>query len=132
MGKNIQLVFNTYIIGKGKFSTQLVSVILLPIYTSILSTTEYGTYDLINTIVIFLMPVITLLLDESMFRFIIDAETKEEKKNIISQTFIYSIFSTMIFSIIIILIGFIFKFKVIELIIFLVSNILVRIKECIC
>lgn len=132
MGKNKQLVFNTIIIGIGKFSTQLVSVILLPIYTSILSTTEYGTYDLINTIVIFLMPVITLLLDESMFRFIIDAETKEEKKNIISQTFIYSIFSTMIFSIIIILIGFIFKFKVIELIIFLVSNILVRIKECIC
>lgn len=67
MGKNKQLVFNTIIIGIGKFSTQLVSVILLPIYTSILSTTEYGTYDLINTIVIFLMPVITLLLDESMF-----------------------------------------------------------------
>ena len=48
MGRQKELIFNTLIIGIGKFSTQVVSVFLLPMYTSILSTSEYGTYDLLN------------------------------------------------------------------------------------
>ena len=82
MGRKKELIFNTIIIGIGKFSTQIVSVFLLPIYTSLLSTAEYGTYDLLYTISMFLIPMITLLMEESMFRFLIDSKSKEENSKI--------------------------------------------------
>lgn len=91
------LIINTIIIGIGKFSTQLISFLLLPLYTSILTTEEYGIYDLIITISTFLLPVITLLMEESMFRFLIDCKTDNEKKKVISQTAIYVIISSIIF-----------------------------------
>ena len=83
MGRQKELIFNTLIIGIGKFSTQVVSVFLLPMYTSILSTSEYGTYDLLYTIAMFLIPIITLLMEESMFRFLIDSKDSEESSKII-------------------------------------------------
>ena len=94
------LALNTIIIGIGKISTQLVSFLLLPLYTSILTTSEYGIYDLIITIVTFLIPIITLLMDESMFRFLIDCKTDDEKKKVISQSTVYISSITAIFIII--------------------------------
>ena len=72
------LAVNTIIIGIGKFSTQIVSFLLLPLYTSILTAEEYGIYDLIITIATFLLPIITLLMQESMFRFLIDYMQKQQ------------------------------------------------------
>ena len=89
------LAVNTIIIGIGKFSTQIVSFLLLPLYTSILTTEEYGIYDLIVTVSTFLLPIITLLMQESMFRFLIDCNDDEEKKNVISQTILYVFISTL-------------------------------------
>lgn len=109
MSKKAELFFNTFIIAIGKMSTQVISVFLLPLYTSILSTDEYGVYDLIVTITTFLAPVVTLLMEEAMFRFLIDCKTKKEIKNVISQTFSYIVRSTIIFSVLIIAIGSLLK-----------------------
>lgn len=109
MSKKAELFFNTFIIAIGKMSTQIISIFLLPLYTSILSTEEYGVYDLIVTITTFLAPVVTLLMEEAMFRFLIDCKTKKEMKNVISQTFSYIVRSTVIFSILIGGLGLIFK-----------------------
>ena len=40
-----ELMKNTRIIALGKFSTQVISYLLLPLYTSVLTTSEYGIYD---------------------------------------------------------------------------------------
>ena len=112
MGKRSRgkdLAINTIVIGIGKFSTQLVSFLLLPLYTSILTTDEYGIYDLIITISTFLLPGITLLMEESMFRFLIDCKSEDERKKIISQSFIYIINSSIIFIILGTIIGLVFK-----------------------
>ena len=87
---------NTFIIAIGKFSTQILSYFLLPLYTSILSTSEYGIYDLLVTICIFVIPLITIMMEESMFRFLIDEETIEGKRRVISTASIYAIVSTII------------------------------------
>ena len=87
---------NTLIIAIGKFSTQVLSYFLLPLYTSILTTSEYGTYDLLVTICIFVIPLITILLEESMFRFLVDEEKMEGKIKVISTAVIYAIISTVI------------------------------------
>ena len=103
-----ELVLNTIIIGIGKFSTQIISFLLLPLYTSILTTEEYGTSDLIITISTFVLPLITLLMEEAMFRFLIDCKNEEDKKSVISQTIIYCVISSIIALLIAIVIGKIF------------------------
>ena len=45
MNQKKELIKNTIIISIGKFSTQLISFLLLPLYTSLLTTSEYGEYD---------------------------------------------------------------------------------------
>ena len=79
MNQKKQLLVNTIIIAIGKLSTQVISFLLLPLYTSKLTPGEYGTYDLLVTISTFLLPIITLLMEESMFRFLIDADDLKEK-----------------------------------------------------
>lgn len=101
--KKKELVVNTIVVAIGRFSTQLVSFLLLPLYTSILSTEEYGTYDLIITIATFLQPIISLLMEESMFRFLIDCNGDTDKKKVISQSLIY-VFCTSLISLIVIFI----------------------------
>ena len=87
---------NTFIIAIGKFSTQILSYFLLPLYTSILSTSEYGIYDLLVTVCIFVIPFVTIMMEESMFRFLIDEETLEGKKKVMSTACIYALVSTFI------------------------------------
>lgn len=132
MGRQKELMLNTIIIGIGKFSTQIVSVFLLPIYTTMLSTAEYGTYDLLYTIAMFLIPVITLLMEESMFRFLIDSKSQEETTKIISQTIIFAISSTIIWSILIIIIGNIINMPyILTFCFYIMSSIVVSIRNAI-
>ena len=106
-----ELMKNTFIIAIGKFSTQVISYFLLPLYTSILSTSEYGVYDFLVTACIFLVPFITLLMEESMFRFLIDEDTKQGKMKVMSNACIYSILSMIIWCTILFIILTLFNFK---------------------
>lgn len=72
MGRNSLLVKNTLIISIGKVCTQLITYLLLPIYTAVLSTSEYGTIDLLLTYVILISPIITIQMESTVFRFLID------------------------------------------------------------
>lgn len=105
MNQKKELIKNTLIISIGKFSTQLVSFLLLPLYTSLLSTSEYGQYDLLNTISIFLIPCVTLLMEEGMFRFLIDAKDEKSKSQVFSATIIFSLISFLVWSILIFIVG---------------------------
>lgn len=101
MSKTKELIKNTGIIAIGKFSTKVVSFFLLPLYTALLSTSEYGEFDFLVIVAQFLTPFITLLMDEGMFRFLIDADNDQKKKEVISQAIIYITFSISIFSLIV-------------------------------
>lgn len=79
MGEAKRLIKNTGIIAVGGMATKLVSFFLLPLYTSVLSTADYGTVDYINTIALFLVPAVSLLMDEALFRFLIDCKTDEDR-----------------------------------------------------
>ena len=98
MKEKKELVKNTIIISIGKFSTKLVNFFLLPLYTAILLPSEKGDVDLLNRISLFLMPIITLQMDEALFRFLIDAKSSNDKKNIFSQLVIFSLISSLLWS----------------------------------
>lgn len=79
-----KLLKNTGLIGIGNISVKLVSFLLLPLYTSILSTSEYGIIDYITSLTAFCVPFVSLLMDESVFRFLIDCKTDDEKTQAMS------------------------------------------------
>ena len=129
MNQKKQLMKNTIIIAIGKLSTQIISYLLLPLYTSQLHPSEYGNYDFVCTLSIFLCPIITLLMEESMFRYLIDADSKVQRKKIITQTIIYTFFGTVIFTILAALVmGFGTDYTpmyITAIITFVISNILI-------
>lgn len=98
MGKKKNLLINVLIIGIGKFSSQIIVFLMLPLYTSQLSTGEYGIYDTLISIATFLVPFITMLFEESMFRYLIEYRDNEKKDIIISNTLIFCISNITIFT----------------------------------
>lgn len=91
MNREKTLLKNTVIITVGKICTQLITFFLLPLYTSILSTEEYGTVDLLNTLVSLLLPIVTFQIEQAVFRRLIDNREKERYKTSIISTAIFSV-----------------------------------------
>lgn len=101
MSREKQLVKNTAIVAVGKICTQFISFFLLPLYTAMLTTAEYGTVDLLNTYVSLLIPIITFQIEQAIFRFLIDVRNDEqEQKKLISTTFFIAIIQSVLFLII--------------------------------
>jgi len=80
MNKEKQLIKNTAIVSLGKICTQLITFLLLPLYTYILSTEEYGVVDLLNTLVSLFMPVVTLQIEQGVFRYLLDSRGNKENE----------------------------------------------------
>ena len=98
MNREKQLIKNTIIVAIGKICTQFISFFLLPLYTALLSTEEYGTVDLLNTYVSLLIPLFFLQIDQSVFRYLIDfRKNLTEKKKLVSTTLIIVIIQSVIF-----------------------------------
>ena len=101
MSREKTLVKNTAILTIGKICTQLITFFLLPLYTGILSTEEYGTVDLLNTLVSLLLPVVTFQIEKGLFRELVTSRDDEKKKKIIISTSIFTIIIQCIIYIII-------------------------------
>lgn len=72
MGRYKSLALNTVIFGICSFTSKLLVFFMLPFYTTVLSKEEFGTADLINTIIGLLAPVFSLCISQGVMRFAID------------------------------------------------------------
>lgn len=72
MNKYNKLVSNSVIFAIGNFSSKLITVIMLPFYTSYLSQSDYGQIDLMITTIALLLPLLTLNIVEAVIRFSLD------------------------------------------------------------
>ena len=98
MSRGKSLLKNTLIITFGKVCTQLVTFFLLPLYTGILSTEEYGTVDLLNTLVSLLLPIITFQVEMAIFRELLELrDYNYKKRKVISSGVLSVILQCIIF-----------------------------------
>lgn len=88
MNKNKYLFKNIGLFTISQFGTKLLSFFLVPLYTSVLTTTEYGTYDLYSSTVSLLLPIVTLSLTDGILIFGLDEIN--DKKSIISIALKYA------------------------------------------
>ena len=79
MGKYGYLIKNMGLLTLSSFATKLLSFFLVPMYTSVLTTGEYGTYDLFNTTISLLVPLLTFDIQEAVLRFSMDNNTDYNK-----------------------------------------------------
>ncbi len=106
MSKEKQLLKNTIIVTIGKISTQLITFLLLPVYTAVLTKEEYGVVDLLNTLVSLFLPIVTLQVEQGLFRYLIDCRNEKNKQiEIITTVVRFIIIQTIIYIVVFLAIG---------------------------
>lgn len=66
---NKALFKNTGIIAIGQISTKIVNFLLLPLYTALLTTQEYGLVDILSTYSALIVVIVGLQINQAVFRF---------------------------------------------------------------
>lgn len=90
MKREEKLVKNTIILAFGTFFPKLAIFISLPVLTAYLTQAEYGTYDLVLTLVALVLPAATLQIHSAAFRYLIDVQHDEaEKTRIVTNIFAF-------------------------------------------
>ena len=95
MSKSSYLIKNMGILTISNFSSKILVFLLVPLYTSVLSTKEYGTYDLAVSTATLLYPILTLNIVDAVMRFLMDKES--DKKAIASIGLKYVSISSVLF-----------------------------------
>lgn len=89
------LIKNTGLLFISNFASKILVFLLVPFYTSVLTTVEYGTYDLLYTTVQLITPILTLNIVDAVIRFSIDSE-RENQKNVFTVGVKYFVISTFL------------------------------------
>lgn len=63
---------NVGLLTVSNFGSKLLSFFLVPLYTNVLTTEQYGTYDILYTSVSLLIPLLTININEGVMRFCLE------------------------------------------------------------
>ena len=94
--RNKELAKNTIILGIGQLIPKFLSLILLPLLTAYLTTEEYGNYDLILSIASLLIPVVTLQIQQAVFRYLLSSSDDTNRKKYVTGAVLYIIVSSLV------------------------------------
>lgn len=100
----------------GIVSSKLISFILLPLYTGYLHPTELGYYDLVLSILNFLIPISYFQIWDGMFRFSFDYKDNVSKYKVISNSYFIFFFGIAIYITILFLLNQIFPLRYFNLV----------------
>ena len=89
-GSYKKLVSNTIIFALGSFSSKVLVLFLVPIYTNFLTTEQLGQTDLIVQIANWLIPIFSLTVYEAMIRFGLDKAVDNKKVFTIGNAVVFS------------------------------------------
>ena len=74
---NNKLIRNTLLLTIGTLVNKGLLFIMIPFFSRWISTSDYGTFDLICTYVTLFIPIIDLATGEAMFRFSVEDQSKD-------------------------------------------------------
>ena len=79
MSKSSKFLGNTIILSIGTIGAKLIQYLLLPYYTNILTTSEYGIVDNLQNMTTLFVPIVSLTISEGVFRYALDNSYQKEK-----------------------------------------------------
>ena len=95
------LIKDIILFALSRFIPKAIGFFLIPLYTSFLTTNEYGISDLINTTATFFMPLFTLNIRDAVLRFTLDKKyDKKESLNISLRIILFDLIILVIFTLI--------------------------------
>lgn len=124
MDRNKRLASNTLILSIGTFSSKLLVYFLMPLYTALLTTEQYGTADLITNAANLLIPFCCIGITHAVFRF--SADKGEDNKEIFStgiSVFIRSAIVFLLFSPLLFLVSYINEYVWLLIVYVLCANV---------
>ena len=68
------LLSNTAVFAIGNILVKLIAFFLMPLYTSVLTTEQYGVSELLNSTIEIILPLATVCMIEALYRFSIDKD----------------------------------------------------------
>lgn len=89
-----KLMGNSIIFAIGSFGSKIITLVLVPLYTYYLTSSEYGIVDLVTTTVSLLLPIISANIFEASLRFAIEKDSNYKK--VISNSLYVGKISTLI------------------------------------
>lgn len=89
------LLKNVGILTISNFASKILVFLLVPLYTAVLSTSEFGSYDLAISTVSLVYPVLTLNIVDSVMRFLMTS--KYPVKSVVSIGFKFSLYGIFLF-----------------------------------
>ena len=99
--KNLSI--DTLIYGFGNVFTRLITFLLLPLYTNILTPSEYGIITIIYVFMGFMNIIYHYGLDSSFLKYYAKEKNIKNQKTIFSTAFFLNLFSSIILSLLIFL-----------------------------
>ena len=94
--RNKELAKNTVILGIGQIVPKFLAMVVLPVLTTFLTTEVYGTYDLITSLAGLLIPLLTVQIQQAVFRFLLTKNEIHSKEEYISTAVAFVSFSSLI------------------------------------
>lgn len=85
MKKYKELMKNIGLLTLSNFGSKLLMFFLVPLYTAVLTTEEYGKFDFLYVTISLLVPLLTLNISEGAMRFLLDKDKSQEKKKYICK-----------------------------------------------
>ena len=85
MQREKKLVSNIMIFALGNLGSKFLQFLLVPFYTAVLAPSEYGVVDILQTGSMLLIPIFSLTISESVFRYGMDKSCN--KKSVFSIGF---------------------------------------------
>ena len=102
--KKPKLLSDVIIYSISSFLSKGISFLLLPLYTRIFSTYEYGILDILSVSIVLLTLLVSCQIEQGVARFFIDSKSHEMKQAIATTGFFHTliIFTITIHSILVI------------------------------
>lgn len=115
MSKYTKLIKNTRLFAISSFGSKILTFLILPLYSFVLTTTEFGIVDIYLTSLNLLLPAVSLSIFDAVFRFVIDAETSKKKLEFFQTGITFSLLCTFISSLVTLTVSLILKDQLVNI-----------------
>ena len=115
--RNKRLAKDIAIYSVGIIGSKFLAFLLFPVLTFFAAREEFGYYDIALEVVLFILPLSTLVMRESTFRLLIDSNDETYKKHILSTTLFIEVIVFVFILVLASLLPFFFTIRYLSLII---------------
>jgi O-antigen/teichoic acid export membrane protein len=90
------LIKNSFLFAIGNIGSKAIQFFMLPLYTRMLTTSDYGQLDILQTTIFLLIPLITFQAVEAVFRYSVDMRENKFASSVLMNGILLCLFGMLI------------------------------------